>query len=341
MANTPVAAMRLLTLFTALTLTSSFYSCSTVRGVQDSQYDLKIIKEKHGADLSHIKVRQKKNTEKLSTVVTNQADIKNEIDNLGVTVENLTAKSEESTFFTKKVLEELEQTNKKINNLYKLAMESNLYSKKRSEDEQKKLHASIAALQKELDEIKIALGELKEEKKKTKLAKAKAKKARKDKAKKLAEKKKKEAARKKAEKKKRGKTKPVPKSITQDDLYQSAYTNFMGDNFAQAQLEFSVYIKRFPKTELAANSLYWTGEAYVKLGEPKNAINTFLRYSKQYPDSEKAPSALLRAAELYEKSKKSKKAEETYKKIRDNYPDSLEANTAFEKLTKNDKAKKK
>jgi tol-pal system protein YbgF len=286
-------------------------------------------------------VHQKKNAAKLSTLVTNQADIKNEIDNLGITLENLTAKSEESSFFSQKVLTELEQTNKRINDLYKLAMESNLQSRKRSEDEQKKLHTSIADLENELDEIKSVLDELKKEKKKTKLAKAKAEKAKKDKEKKLAELKKKEAARAKAEKEKRGKTIAVPKSIKQEDLYQSAYTNFMGDNFAQAQLEFSVYIKRFPNTELAANSLYWTGEAHLKLGERKKAIDTFLKYRKKYPDSEKAPSALLRAAELYGKMKNPKKAEDTYKKIRDNYPDSLEANTAFEELTKIDKRKKK
>jgi len=337
--------MRLITLLAFIALTSSIFACSTVKGVQDSQYDLKVIKEKHGADLTNLKLHQKKNSAKLSTVVTNQADVKNEIDNLGVTMETLTAKSEESAFYSQKVLEELKVTNERVNNLYELAMESNLINRKRSEDQQKKLHASIDELQKELNELKIILDELKKEKEKekekNKLAKAKAEKAKKEKAKKRAEKKKKELARKKAEEKKRNKTKPVPKSITQEDLYQRAYTNYMGDNFAQAKLEFSVYIKRFPKSELAANSLYWTGETEVKLKYYKNAIGTFLKYRKKYPDSEKAPSALLRAAELYEKRKNPKKAEETYKKIRDNYPDSLEANTAFEKLTKINKAKKK
>lgn len=333
--------MRLNIIFAALAFSATFYSCSTVKGVQDSQYDLKVIKEKHGADLSHIKVHQKKNSAKLSTVVTNQADIKNEIDNLGITVENLTGKTEENTFFTQKVLKELEQTNERINGLYKLVMESGLQERKRSGDEQDKLLAAIAGLQKELDGIKTALDELKTEKKMAEREKAKAEKARKEKERKLTKEKKKAIARKKAEEKKRKKTKPVPKSITPENLYQGAYTNFMQDNFAQAQHEFSVYIRRFPKTELAANSLYWSGEAYLKLGEDKKAIDTFLKYQKKYPDSEKAPGALLRSAELYEKSKKSKKAKETYNKIRDNYPDSLEANTAFEKLIEIDKSKKK
>jgi len=127
--------------------------------------------------------------------------------------------------------------------------------------------------------------------------------------------------------------KPVkPVAASADDLYNSAYRNFLKGDFAQAAVEFTEYVKRYPGTDLSDNSQYWLGEAYANQGKMKEAAEAFNLTAKNYPKSTKAPSALWRAAEIFEKFGAREEVRAILTKIRDNYPASYEAGLAEEKL---------
>jgi len=293
-------------------------SCATEKGMQTVGQDVKVIKDKVDKELDLLKKDQEKTKSTLSTVVINQANTKDEIENLAITIENLMAKADESTFFSKKVLDEMKSINKHLDELNTLTMESGMKAIQREDSNRDEIELSFTEIRASLDEIYKVLDKLEKEKSK------KEKEARK----------KKVVAQEPKVKPPEKKTTPVPAKILPEQLYQNAYKNFINGEYEQSLLEFQEYIKRFPKEELVDNCQYWTGESLLKLGDKKSAIEAFLKVEKNYPASPKVAEALFRAAEIMEKTGESKKAEQTLVKIRDNYPNSLEAGQALKKLAK-------
>ena len=84
-----------------------------------------------------------------------------------------------------------------------------------------------------------------------------------------------------------------------DELYRSAYEDYMRGNYDLAAEGFAEYMRRFPSTELTDNALYWIGECYDAQEEPEEALNTFTRVLEDYPTSDKAAAAQLKKGLIY------------------------------------------
>lgn len=100
----------------------------------------------------------------------------------------------------------------------------------------------------------------------------------------------------------------------------------------RAKALLAAFERKHPRSPLADNAAYWTGEAHFMLAEYAEAAQTFVRLMDAYPDSAKEPWAMLRLGEsLYQLAR----AEEAIAKLEAlirRFPDSPPARTARERL---------
>lgn len=85
-------------------------------------------------------------------------------------------------------------------------------------------------------------------------------------------------------------------SLPQDpsSIYYAAYSDYIKENFDLAIEGFRQFIRNFPESGLADNSLYWIGECYYAKKKYQDAINTFNELLNKYKDGDKAPAAILK-----------------------------------------------
>jgi tol-pal system protein YbgF len=84
-----------------------------------------------------------------------------------------------------------------------------------------------------------------------------------------------------------------------DELYRSAYEDYMRGNYDLAAEGFAEYLRRWPATELSDNSLYWIGECLDAQDKPQEALDTFSKVLEDYPTSDKAAAAQLKKGLIY------------------------------------------
>ena len=85
-------------------------------------------------------------------------------------------------------------------------------------------------------------------------------------------------------------------SLAQDpsSIYYAAYSDYIKENFDLAIEGFRQFIRNFPGSGLADNSLYWIGECYYAKKKYQDAINTFNELLAKYKDGDKVPAATLK-----------------------------------------------
>jgi len=86
---------------------------------------------------------------------------------------------------------------------------------------------------------------------------------------------------------------------TPDELYRSAYEDYMRGNYDLAADGFAEYLRLWPTTELSDNALYWIGECYDAKEEPNRALEMFSKVLEDYPTSDKAAAAQLKKGLIY------------------------------------------
>ncbi len=84
-----------------------------------------------------------------------------------------------------------------------------------------------------------------------------------------------------------------------EELYRSAYEDYMRGNYDLARDGFSEYHRRWPNTELSDNAVYWIGECYDAQEKPQEALDTFTKVLEDYPTSDKAAAAQLKKGLIY------------------------------------------
>jgi tol-pal system protein YbgF len=95
---------------------------------------------------------------------------------------------------------------------------------------------------------------------------------------------------------------------------------------------FREFLKKFPKSKLAAEALYWHGEALFALGRFDEAVLLFDRVIKEHAGSKKVLSALLRQGEAFAKMGDVQSARIIFEKLIKQDPHSAQARAAKLKL---------
>jgi tol-pal system protein YbgF len=130
------------------------------------------------------------------------------------------------------------------------------------------------------------------------------------------------------------KTASKPSSSDAEGLYDKAFQLFRGGKFEAARAEFSSYLERYPKTDLADNAQFWLGECYYSEKKYRQAIAAYEKTINDYPKSDKVSSALLKQGMAFLELGDKTAGKILLKKVVKGYPQSNQAKIARNKLTR-------
>jgi tol-pal system protein YbgF len=122
-----------------------------------------------------------------------------------------------------------------------------------------------------------------------------------------------------------------PTTATPEELYRTAYEDYMRGNYDLAAQGFREYLKRWPDTDLTDNALYWIGESRFARADYRGSLAAFRETLDRYPEGNKVPDALLKAADCLARIGDVNGARETYAEVMRLYPASAAAVTADER----------
>jgi len=122
-------------------------------------------------------------------------------------------------------------------------------------------------------------------------------------------------------------------SSTPDEVYRTAYEDYMRGNYDLAAQGFQEYLKRWPNNEMSDNALYWTGECLDAQDKTDEALQIFNEVLEQYPASDKAAAAQLKKGLLYLKLGDKGQGVLNLQYVVYEYPGTQEADLARERLS--------
>lgn len=125
---------------------------------------------------------------------------------------------------------------------------------------------------------------------------------------------------------------PVGGAASPDELYRSAYQDYLQGNYDLAAQGFREYLRRFPDTELSDNALYWIGECYDAQDLTQEALEVFTQVLTDHPTSDKAAAAQLKKGLLYLKADDQGQGVVHLQYVVYEHPGTEEAELAREKL---------
>jgi tol-pal system protein YbgF len=127
-------------------------------------------------------------------------------------------------------------------------------------------------------------------------------------------------------------TVPISADTTPEELYRSAYEDYMRGNYDLAAQGFREYLKRWTDTELADNALYWIGECLDAQEKTDEALKLFSQVLEDHPASDKAAAAQLKKGLLYLKAGDKGQGVLNLQYVVYEYPGTSEADLARERL---------
>lgn len=114
--------------------------------------------------------------------------------------------------------------------------------------------------------------------------------------------------------------------------FESSWRLFDRKDFRAAAGRFREFVKKYPKSRIAANAQYWLGECHYGLKEYDKAIVELDEVRRRYPQSEKVPAALLRQGFAFAELGEKLNARLVLQDVVEKYSQSPEALMAKQKL---------
>ena len=114
--------------------------------------------------------------------------------------------------------------------------------------------------------------------------------------------------------------------------FDSGWRLFERKDFRSAAGRFREFVKKYPKSRIAANAQYWLGECHYGLKEYDKAIVELDEVRRRYPQSEKVPAALLRQGFAFAELGEKLNARLVLQDVVERYSQSPEALMAKQKL---------
>lgn len=84
-------------------------------------------------------------------------------------------------------------------------------------------------------------------------------------------------------------------------MYDAALAKYWAGDFDGARTAFDQFVKKYPKSELVPNALYWVGETYYSQKAFAQSILAFKEVTGRFPKDSKAAAALLKIGMSYDK----------------------------------------
>jgi tol-pal system protein YbgF len=118
----------------------------------------------------------------------------------------------------------------------------------------------------------------------------------------------------------------------EDKQYLEAYDLLRRGSTDESVGLFEDFLKRFPKSRLAADAMYWIGEARFASGRYDEAVLQFDRVIKEFPGSRKELNALLKQGLAFEKMGDQRSAKIIFQKLVQEKPHTPQARVAANRL---------
>jgi tol-pal system protein YbgF len=129
------------------------------------------------------------------------------------------------------------------------------------------------------------------------------------------------------------KTPVVPStSLSPQEVYNTAYGDYLKGNFDLATDGFKIYRDNFPDSPLADNALYWIGECSFSQRKFSEAIDEFNDLILDYPQGDKIAAAYLKKGLSLAELRRKDEALVVFKLLISKYPLEEEARIAQEKI---------
>jgi len=120
--------------------------------------------------------------------------------------------------------------------------------------------------------------------------------------------------------------------VTPEELYNSAYGDFIKGSYDLARQGFQEYVNHYPDTELSDNALYWVGETFYVDRKFDKAVDAFDRVIQLYPKGDKAAATILKKGFSYLELKNNKAGIKELRWLIRKYPSSNSAKLAKARL---------
>ncbi|HEY4745045.1 MAG TPA: tol-pal system protein YbgF [Desulfuromonadaceae bacterium] len=117
--------------------------------------------------------------------------------------------------------------------------------------------------------------------------------------------------------------------------YVRAFGLYSANSFRPAIEAFEAFLRENPRSDYAANAVYWIGECHYSLSDFAMAQATFQKVLDTYPKSTKFPDALLKLGYSLSALKEKEKAAAVFERLIKSYPGNPAAAKARERLTAN------
>ncbi len=125
---------------------------------------------------------------------------------------------------------------------------------------------------------------------------------------------------------------PPPTGLSPQEVYNTAYADYLKGNFDLAMDGFKIYRDSFPDSPLADNALYWIGECFFSQRKFDEAIDVFNELILNFPQGDKIAAAYLKKGLALAELGKNDEALVVFKLLTSKYPLEEEARIAQEKI---------
>jgi tol-pal system protein YbgF len=121
-------------------------------------------------------------------------------------------------------------------------------------------------------------------------------------------------------------------SLSPQEVYNTAYADYLKGNFDLATDGFKIYRDNFPDSPLADNAVYWIGECLFSQRKFNEAVEEFNNLILEYPQGDKISAAYLKKGLCLVELKRKDEALVVFKLLISKYPLEEEARIAQEKI---------
>lgn len=101
--------------------------------------------------------------------------------------------------------------------------------------------------------------------------------------------------------KKRAMAPKKPGTSPSKGMYDAGLAKYTADDFEGARGAFDEFLKKYPKSGLVPNALYWKGETFYSQKDYAQSILTFKEVTGRFPKHSKSAAALLKIGMSYDK----------------------------------------
>ncbi len=123
-------------------------------------------------------------------------------------------------------------------------------------------------------------------------------------------------------------------NLSEAELYKSAKQSYDRGDYETARQGFEKFVKKYPKSDMADNALFWGGEIYFKEGWFQKAILEYEKVIKEYPKGNKVSGAYLKQGISFHKLGEKANARLILNELITKFPDSNEAKIARQKISR-------